>query len=241
MFMSDGGVLGFNTHYSYTFDFQWTDLFVNVNFTVDKAQIINKLHKWPLKEFVRISCVDQNKYLEEARITGHDKKEIFRAISDSPILQLKGADYIVFNSAKCLGLHVHVKSLFWDGFALRYPVDFQEGGSMKFNDFEDLHLKLFGENALTYRKEDITWCQEPEYFSQPAAALMNQYDPDLIMFYKAVFILIGIPDWSESRQQLVMLSEGKNQSGISVKIKDNVETCFKTCEANDVYSSSFED
>ena len=55
--------------------------------------------------------------------------------------------------------------------------------------------------------------------------------------------MIGIPNWSKSCQQLVMLSERKDQSGTSVKIKDNIKTCFKSF-SRDSYSStssSFED
>ena len=37
MFMRDGGMLGFNSHYSYVFDTQWADLLAHINTIVDKA------------------------------------------------------------------------------------------------------------------------------------------------------------------------------------------------------------
>ena len=116
MFMRDGGVLGFNIHYSYTFDLQWTDLFVNINFSVGKAEIISKLQNCPIKEFISKSHIDQERKLKEVRITGSDREKILQFIYSSPIhLKLKGADYIIFNSAKLLGLHVHIKPVLGGG------------------------------------------------------------------------------------------------------------------------------
>ena len=40
VFMRDGGVLGFNSHYSYVFDTQWADLLAHINTIEDKADII---------------------------------------------------------------------------------------------------------------------------------------------------------------------------------------------------------
>ena len=37
MFMHDGGVLGFNSHYSYVFDTQWADLLAYINTIEDKT------------------------------------------------------------------------------------------------------------------------------------------------------------------------------------------------------------
>ena len=45
VFMRDGGVLGFNSHYSYVFDTQWADLLAHVNIIGDKADIIEQLNK----------------------------------------------------------------------------------------------------------------------------------------------------------------------------------------------------
>ena len=80
-------------------------------------------------------------------------------------------------------------------------------------------FNLFGENLFQFRDEDITWCQQPEY-NQPAAAMLCYgNDPWMEVWYKAAVILIGIPIWSECRQQLVMQSEGSTQSGSSVQIE----------------------
>ncbi|XP_065898927.1 uncharacterized protein [Dysidea avara] len=245
MFMRDGGVLGFNTHYSYTFDLQWTDLFVNINFSVGKEEIISKLQNCPIKEFINKSNIDQERKLKEVRITGDDRKKILQVISSSPIhLKLKGADYIIFNSAKLLGLHVHIKPLLNSGYALRKPDDFKHG-DFYYDEYDDEQslCEMFGQNLCKYRREGITWCQNP-HFNEPAAAMLCYgNEPRLEVFYKAAVILIGIPNWSKSRQQLVMLIEGKDQSGTSVKIKDNVKTCFASF-SRDSYSSissSFED
>jgi len=236
MFMRDGGILAFKTHYSYSFDLEWADLFIEGNFTVDKGQIISKLKKWPIQEFISKSHVDQNRCLDEAGITDHDRKEIFQAVSDLPIYsQLKGADYVIFNSAKFLGLHVCIRSfLTWDKFALTHPDDFKEGGSMEFSCEEEALLRLFGKNLLKYRKEDITWCLQPtsiEKSYEVAEVLVDAIDPYLKMWYKAAVILIGIPNWSESRRQLITLSEGKDKS-TSVDIKDNIKACFTTSTCN---------
>jgi len=228
MFMRDGGVLAFNTHYSYTFDLQWTDLFANVKFTIDKAEIISKLQNCPFSEFINISRADQIRQLLKAEIPDSDRKKILKVISSSPIhLRLKGADYLIFNSAKFLGLHVHIRPLLDSEFrplldsefALKTPEGFRHSDfSADECDEEQGLLELFGENLRKYRREDITWCQNPQY-NQPAAAMICYgNDPYMSVFYKAAVILIGIPDWSKNRQQMVMQKEGKNQ-GTSVKIK----------------------
>ena len=43
--MRDGGVLGFNSHYSYVFDTQWADLLAQINTIEDKTDIIQRLNR----------------------------------------------------------------------------------------------------------------------------------------------------------------------------------------------------
>ena len=43
--MHDGGVLGFNSHYSYVFDTQWADLLAHINTNEDKADTIVQLSR----------------------------------------------------------------------------------------------------------------------------------------------------------------------------------------------------
>ena len=46
VFVHDGGVLGFNSHYSYVFDTQWADILTNINTTEDKVDTIQQLKKF---------------------------------------------------------------------------------------------------------------------------------------------------------------------------------------------------
>jgi len=56
MFMCDGGILSFNTHYSYTFDLRWADLLANTKFN---TMITTKLQTLPIGKFVNKSLAVQ--------------------------------------------------------------------------------------------------------------------------------------------------------------------------------------
>ena len=240
MFMCDGGVLGFNTHYSYTFDLQWDDLLANTKFTVDKATIITKLQNCPIQKIVNKPPAVQQSELRKAGITGTDMEKVLHVLSDlSCHPKLKGADYIIFNSARLLGLPVHMKPLLKlvphdcnIKLALKNSDDFQYQLDFGFDtETAENVARLFGKNVYQYKDKDITWCQQPQYNQPAAVAGCYGNEPTIDLWYKAAFILVGVPKWSESRQQLVMLSiakEGTAAPGPSaVKIPDNVESCFK--------------
>ena len=116
VFMCDGGVLGFNSHYSYVFDTQWADILINKNTIEDKVDTIQRLNKVPCDKFIHLNKDKQVKVLRDAGIEDMNCKQILdRLPSDFPLL--KGADYIVVESAKSLGLPVCVKPfLSSDGF-----------------------------------------------------------------------------------------------------------------------------
>ena len=239
MFMREGGVLGFNTHYSYIFDFLWADLLVNTQLTVDKTEVITKLQQYPVQQFIELSPAAQELKLKEVGIADTDIVNILHSVSGlSMCPRLKGADYIIFNSAKFIGLPVHIKPLIQEmppseysrkDVALRNSHDFKYELSYYDTKGYGTHqlLRLFGDNLCQFNDKDITWCLQPQY-TQPAAAMMCYgNEPYLEMWYKAAVILIGIPYWSECRQQLVVQSEGDTQPGSSMRIKDNVEACFR--------------
>ena len=107
--MHDGGVLGFNSHYSYVFDTQWADLLAPINTTKDKADIIQLLNrKVSCVQFLHLSKDQQVKILGRAGIEDVSCKQILDVLPSSLPL-LNGADYIVVESAKSLGLPVCVK------------------------------------------------------------------------------------------------------------------------------------
>ena len=81
MFMRDGGVLGFNSHYSYVFDTQWADLLAHINTIEDKTDIIQRLNrKISCDKFVQLSKHEQVKTLGDAGIDLSRKKN-FRCTS----------------------------------------------------------------------------------------------------------------------------------------------------------------
>ena len=110
VFMRDGGVLGFNSHYSYVFDTQWADLLAPINTIQGKAGIVQRLNRaFPCNKFIHLSEDKQASVLY--RVAGIEDTEcdlILDALSSNFPL-LKGADYIVVESAKSLGLPVCVK------------------------------------------------------------------------------------------------------------------------------------
>ena len=238
-FLPDGGVLGFNTHYSYTFDLRWDDLLINTKFTADKAEVITKLQQCPIQKFVNKSRAAQKLELMKVGIIGADMEKVLHIVSDSSSHQnLKGADYVIFNSARLLGLPVHIKPL------LKFV---PYGSSLKlalrnFDDFQCIpHIpgfgiemldnvsRLFGANVCEYEEKDISWCQQPQYNQPAGVAGSYGNEPSIDIWYKAAVILVGIPSWSESRKQLSMQGKMEQETvepGPSVKIFDNVEACF---------------
>ena len=235
VFMRDGGVLGFNSHYSYVFDTQWADLLAPINTIGDKADAIERLDSSiACNQFVHLSKDDQLKVLREAGIEDVNcKQQILAAVpSDFPLL--KGADYIVAESAKSLGLPVCVKP-FLSG-CYPYDDDFQyslkdfshvfTSGDSK--DSDELHefecLDLFGKAVCRCKLQDITWCQEL-VGNQPAGAIGAYGNDGTLVWYKSAAILIRIPKWSEYRQKLIAISTGE-YCGITDK-EDGVVKDFK--------------
>ena len=134
--------------------------------------------------------------------------------SDFP--QLKGADYIVAESAKSLGLPVCVKPFLSNnradenfGYALK---DFSQRMSLKdCYDEENAEfdpLQIFGDDLCRFKSQDITWCQNLLYH-QPAGVTMRYEDEvSLDLWYKSAAILIRIPKWSEFCRRLIAISTG---------------------------------
>ena len=222
VFMRDGGVLGFNSHYSYVFDTQWADLLTHVNTIKDKADTIERLIRFPCDKFVHLSKDKQMKVLRDAGVNEIDHKNILDAIpSDFPLL--KGADYIVVESAKSLGLPVCVKPFLSnnrgdENFEYAFK-DFSQCTSM-FEEgclgYLDNHrvepLQLFGDAICRYKAQDITWCQELFYDQPAGAALHYGNNASVDLWYKSAAILIRIPKWSEYRQKLIAVSTGECSS-----------------------------
>ena len=226
VFMRDGGVLGFNSYYSYVFDTQWADILTNINNIDDKVDTIQRLNKVPCDKFIHLSKDMQVKVLRDAGIEDMNCKRILDGLpSDSPIL--KGADYIVVESAKSLGLAVCVKPFLSsdtcgvctdDKVDRRYALkDF----SLLFGKNEDVdnqdgdcvhavtYMKLFGDTACTYKPQDIKWYQKLSCHQPAGVALAYGNEAMLKVWYKSAAILIRIPKWSDHRQKLIAISTGE--------------------------------
>ena len=223
VFMRDGGVLGFNSHYSYVFDTQWADLLAHINTIGEKTDTIQQLNrKVSCDKFVQLSKNEQVKILRDAWISDITRKQILGALpSGFPLL--KGADYIVVESAKSLGLPVCVKPLLsgYDPYDRNFKYALKNFSQDMFvDDYLDIHdllnedhhlepLQMFGDATCRYKPQDITWCQELT-FHQPAGAGMhygNEASVDL--WYKSAAILIRIPKWSEYRRKLIAICTGE--------------------------------
>ena len=221
VFMRDGGVLGFNSHYSYVFDTQWADLLTHINTIEDKADTIKQL-QFPCDEFVHLSKDKQMKVLRDAGVKEVDHKKILDAIpSDLPLL--KGVDYIVVESAKSLGLPVCVKPFLSNNRGdenFEYAFKdfsqctsmFEEGCLGYLDDHQVEPLQLFGNTICRYKAQDITWCQELFYHQPAGAALHYGNNASVDLWYKSAAILIRIPKWSEYRQKLIAVSTGEYSS-----------------------------
>ena len=225
VFMRDGGVLGFNSHYSYVFDMQWADLLTPINTIEDKAKIIKQLDKkLSCDKFIHLSKDEQLKVFRDAGIIDIDYKQILDALPlDFPLL--KGADYIVVESAKSLGLPVCVKPFLNSNSRLdesnEYALkDFsqqfvaKEGLEMIDRDESSIHelshLQLFSDATCRYKSQDITWCQRLLYCQPAGASMVYGNEPILEAWYKSAAILIRIPKWSEYRQKLIAISTGES-------------------------------
>ena len=220
VFMRDGGVLGFNSHYSYVFDTQWADLLAHINTIGEKTDIIQELNrKLSCDKFVYLSKDEQVKVLRDAGIESFNCKQILDALPlDLPLL--KGADYIVVESAKSLDLPVCVKPFLSNN---RYDENFDyalkdfsqhmfdEGCIGNLDEYHQIKpLQLFDDAICRCKSQDITWCQELS-FHQPAGAALHNYfhNASVDLWYKSTAILIRIPKWSQYRQKLIAISTGE--------------------------------
>ena len=223
VFMHDGGVLGFNSYYSYVFDTQWADILTDINTIEDKVDIIQQLEEVPCDKFIHLSKDKQVEVLRDAGIEDVNCKQVLDGLpSDFPLL--KGTDYIVVKSAKSLGLPVCVKPfLSSDGFDeyaddevdRRYALkDFSLlfGKNMYLNDEDEdcvhavTYVGLFGDAVCTYKSQDITWCQELSCHQPAGVALAYGNNARVKVWYKSAAILIRIPKWSDHCQKLVAIS-----------------------------------
>ena len=215
VFMRDGGVLGFNSHYSYVFDTQWADLLTHINTIEDKADTIRQLNKKvPSDKFIHLSKDEQVKVLKNVGIEDVICKQILDALpSDFPLL--KGADYIVVESARSLRLPICVKPFLSpdtaDGvfkyglkdFSRIFPKD-DDISSESEHQLEC--LELFGDAVCRYKSQDITWCQKLVYHQPAAAVIAYGNEATVDLWYKSAAILIRIPKWSDYRQKLIAIS-----------------------------------
>ena len=215
MFMRDGGVLGFNSDYSYVFDTQWADLLTPINAIEDKAATIKQLNRGvPCDKFAHLSKDEQVKVLRDVGIEDVNCQQILDALpSDFPLL--KGADYIVAESAKSLGLPVCVKPFLSEDVVDYKEFDYALKDFSKFfakNEYLETHypiIAMFGDATCVCKPGDITWCQKLSYHQPAGAALAYGNEADLGLWYKSAAILIRIPKWSEFRQRLIAVSTGE--------------------------------
>ena len=178
VFMRDGGVLGFNSHYSYVSDIQWADLLTHIipfsSRLEDRANIQELNWKVSCDEFLKLSKVEQMNVLGEAGFFEKSCKQILDALpTDFPLL--KGADYIVVESVKSLGLPVCVKPLLSgdDAYDRNFKYALKDFSQSMFVDrypsVDDVRdgyhhlepLQMFGGATCRYKPQDITciWCQ----------------------------------------------------------------------------------
>ena len=161
VFMCDGGVLGFNSHYTYVFDTQWADLLTPINTIEDKAAAIELLNNSvPCDNFMQLSQDELVKVLRDVGIEDVNCQQILDALL-SDFLLLKGADYIVVESAKSLGLPVCVKPfLSSNRDDENFEYAFKEFSQCMYKDFcvGDLYngysldpLEMFGDDLCVYK------------------------------------------------------------------------------------------
>ena len=238
------------------FDTQWADLLIPVNTIQDKAAIIKQLDRIvPCEKFIQLSEDEQAKVLRDARIEDVDCKKVMDALpSDCPLL--KGADYIIVESAKSLGLPVYIKPFlsnnrndgnfcyalkyFSQGFVKYYKhiESFQNDFRLLFDDALEQNrkvdtLQMFGNVLSRFKTQDIIWCQKLLHH-QLAGATNCRHDgiSSLDLWYKSAAILIKIPKWSEFCQKLVAISTG--ESCRITGTEDGTENDFKDIIQDDV-------
>ena len=220
VFMRDGGVLGFSSEYSYVYNVQWADLLAQINTIEDKADTIRQLDKIAsCNKFIHLSNYEQMKVLGDVGIDDVSCKLILDSLpSDLPLL--KGADYIVVESAKLLGLPVCVMPFLSNSssfspwikdsdmyYAIKdFSNSFYISGSLRWGHIElwQKILNNYGDATCRCKIQDITWCQNQCYNNlQPAG---KDYQS---LWYKSTAILIRIPRWSDYRQRLIAISTGE--------------------------------
>ena len=213
VFMRDGGVLGFNSHYSYVFDTRWADLLTPINAIEDKAdQLSSIVHS---DKFIQLSKDKQLKVLRDVGIEDVYCQQILDAFpSDFPLL--KGADRILAESAKSLGLPIYVRPfLSYKKENLNFKYAFKEFSQQLYEDFGFGKLyhgngvnpsQLFGDAFCICKAQDITWCQKLLYHQPAEATLHYRKEPSVDLQHKSSAILIRIPEF---RQKLVAVSTGE--------------------------------
>ena len=119
---------------------------------------------------------------------------------------LKGADRIVYVTAKSLGLPVIVKPVgkssdecFGDDeFVLPEFLDFKHDRYLFYEEIRaDAIIKnMFGLSA-TYCATKITWCQPLTDWLPAAAHIAHGNEASCEVVYQAAAILVGVPKWGE--------------------------------------------
>ena len=128
-------------------------------------------------KFVQLSKDEQLKNLRDVGFEDVSCKQILAAVpSDFPLL--KGADYIVVEGAKSLGLPVCVKPFLSHDYAedqyvlKHFSNTFPEKDLTHIDYCEPIIcLQVFGDGVYKCKSQDITWCQKLVYH-QPAAAVL---------------------------------------------------------------------
>ena len=247
VFMRDGGVLGFNSQHSYVFNTQWADVLAHINTIEDKDEIIGWLdRKISYSKFSQLSKEEQVKVLKDAEVEDIyiNCKQVLDALPmDFPLL--KGGDYIVFESAKSLGLPICVKPFLSNNRRdENFDYAFKDFSQRMFEedclgyldgDHRVEPLELFGSAICRYKSQDITWCQKLSFQQPIGAALHYGNEASVDLWYKSAAILIRVPRWSEYRQKLIALSAGEychatEASGMDDGMVNNFEDIFQDHE-----------
>ena len=215
-FMRDGGVLGFNSNYSYVFDTQWADLLTPINTIEDKAATIERLDRIaPCHKFIQLSKVGQVRVLRDVGIESFNCQRILDALPSDSLL-LKGADYIVAESAKSLGLPVYIKPFlsnnrgaenfnYVDKKFSKHVYTYFDPGDLYHGHYVD-PMQMFGNALSIWKAQDITWCQKLLYHQLAGAAMHYGNQGSVDLWYESAAILIHVPNWSQFCQKLIGIS-----------------------------------
>ena len=134
--------------------------------------------------------------------------------SDFPLL--KGADCIVAESAKLLGLPIYVKpclinakedKYFKYAFTQNMYEDF--GVGKRYRCYAAKPSMVFDDEFCICKARDITWCQELRFHRPDEATLHDREEASAGSWHRFAAILIKIPKWSEFRQRLIAISTGE--------------------------------